>query len=759
MMTGAISVILNLWLFLALATPLGLSALWPFLSRRTAAGMLFAPLVGWALLTYILWILGFVGVPFHASTIWILLLASCIGGLALLAPRRERLFAYLSGARWTLLVGILVFLVAFFYLVQMRVWRPDINGQEKFMDLAFYNSLRVHGDIPPLDPWLSGYTINYYYGGYMMAAVAGKAMGIPPGVAYNLNLCLLYALAAMGAFTLTAMLTARKGWGVFSAVWIVLSGNMLGAWQVLGGAPLKGIEIWAASRVIVDNGETINEFPIFSFGEVGDMHPHMMALPLAFVMLFLAYAWIRRTESQWRLSGGRGTMAWLVVLSGLWLAIMGWTNIFDVATYGLFLFTAVFLFRLSTAPRWSGVIVPGVMVAVTGGLALLFLAPFLLTYHPPQSGKVLDWVPYRSDLGEYLLMWGMHAAVAAVVIAAAAWRALLRWKGAGPQVGGTLAAVLCAFFVLLWTVSGYVVFALLWTALIVVFMLLFSAARRWPSQFAWAGLFFALCVLIGCEMVYLVDNYGVKRGNTLFKFFYPTWVIAGTLLPVLLASALRRFRLGTILGVGVPLAALFAGTLLYPLSLTLQRRQWHHMAAANVLDGARYMAKQFPADAAVVDWLRREADPYAVVLERPGHLGYTRESRISVHSGRPALIGWLGHEQVWRGQLGVQQSFARAADAEIIYTTPDFEKAWPLIVKHRINYIVVSLIERTPVHDNNTGQQTRWYPKEGLDKFEREAGRAGGRLRRVLDYVGPSGVRGGADSGRIYEVVLPGEAT
>ena len=126
-----------------------------------------------------------------------------------------------------------------------------------------------------------------------------------------------------------------------------------------------------------------------------------------------------------------------------------------------------------------------------------------------------------------------------------------------------------------------------------------------------------------------------------------------------------------------------------------------------------------------------------------------------MHTGRPTLIGWLGHEQVWRGALGVQLSFARAADAELIYTTPDFEKAWPLIVKHRINYIVVSLLEHTPLRENGTGRQTHWYPKAGLDKFEVEAGKTGGRLRRVWDYVGPSGVRGGPDSGRVYQTVLP----
>ena len=57
---------------------------------------------------------------------------------------------------------------------------------EKFMDLAFLNSLSRYSAIPPADPWLSGSTINYYYWGYLLAAAQAKLSGVPPLTAYNL---------------------------------------------------------------------------------------------------------------------------------------------------------------------------------------------------------------------------------------------------------------------------------------------------------------------------------------------------------------------------------------------------------------------------------------------------------------------------------------------------------------------------------------------------------------------------------------------
>jgi uncharacterized membrane protein len=54
------------------------------------------------------------------------------------------------------------------------------------MDLAFFNSIARHGAMPPLDPWMAGRTINYYYWGYLLAASLAKLASVTPFVSYNL---------------------------------------------------------------------------------------------------------------------------------------------------------------------------------------------------------------------------------------------------------------------------------------------------------------------------------------------------------------------------------------------------------------------------------------------------------------------------------------------------------------------------------------------------------------------------------------------
>ncbi|MBE7559618.1 hypothetical protein HS125_11960 [bacterium] len=753
------------WIFLLLVSPIGLLALWPFLSARRAPAVLLAPVLGWGLLNYLLWMLGFLRLPYAATTIWILLSLLSGGSLAFLWLRRARLGRLWRAGRRFILAGIALFLVAHLYLALMRSARPDILGQEKFMDLAMFNSLYHHSVIPPLDPWLSGYRVNYYYGGYMAAATWAKAMGARSTLAYNVNLALLFALACLGAFAVAACFTRRLRWAVFAAVLVMLSGNLYAFYEIMIlGKPLLGIDVWKASRVIVDpppgNPDgNITEFPFFSYGEVADMHPHVMDVPLTFVAIFLCGVWLALGRREWMLQCRRTRTAALAVISGLWLAVMGWTNIFDLPSFGGLLFAVVFLARLADLrrARLSGLLLSGLIIAGVGVLSGLFLSPFLLTFTSPQSGPLVNWVPKRSDLGEYLAMWGLPLAISMVSFGVAVAAMLARVRYGRAQIGGVLGGMLLLVLVIVWMATGCLVYAALFAGALTILFLLYTQAFGRMETLAWGGLFFCLCVLLGCETLYIVDGYS-PRYNTTFKFFYPVWIILGTLLPVLLAAALRRLRRRSQAGVVLvcaPLAILLAGSLLYPLSVTANRYKWRARPAT--LDGGRWLEQSMPADAGIARWLRDETPPGAVILERPGHLAYSRESRISTYAGRPAFIGWVGHEQVWRGPFGYSIAQPRAAVAQQIYSHPSLDAVWPQIVENRIQYIVVGTLEIETERDSRTGAPDRPYPRAGLEKFEREAARSSGaRLKVAYEFLGPTGRPGGAGSGRIYQVLVGG---
>ncbi len=760
------------WLFLLLVSPIGLAALWPFLSARRAPAVLLAPMVGWALLTYLLWLLGFLGLPYAAATIWTLLLLLSAGATVFLLRRRARLGMLWRAGQRFIPAGLALFLTTHIYMALMRSGRPDILGQEKFMDLALFNSLYSHSVIPPLDPWLAGYSINYYYGGYMMAATWAKAMGAAPTVAFNVNLSLLFGLSCLGAFAVVACLTRRVAWAIVASLPVMFSANLYAFFEIaVRGVPFLAINVWKASRMIVDptppgNPDgNITEFPFFSYGEVADMHPHVMAVPLTFVAIFLCAVWLTLGREGWRLRSDRARTLALAGFTGLWLAILGWTNIFDLPSFGALLFAVVLLSRLAHARRvrLSGVLLACIIIAAVGVLAGVLLSPFLVTFKSPQSGRILNWVSVRSDLGEYLLMWGMHLAAALVCLGVAIAAALSRLRYGRAQVGSVLGGMLLLFFVVLWMATGYIVYASLAAAILLLLLLVTTQARTSAQLLAWGGLFFSLCVLLGCETFYIVDGYN-PRYNTTFKFFYPVWIILGTLMPVMLLEALRGLRRRSPVApllIAVPLLILFVGTLLFPASVSANRYKWR--VQPTTLDGSAWMerpprnsmeaAMLLPADAGIIRWLRDNTPPDTIILERPGHLSYSRESRISTYSGRPAFIGWINHEQVWRGPAGYQVAPQRAAIAHLIYSSPSLDAVWRTIIDNRIRYIVVGMLEIDSERDAHSNQPDRPYPKSGLDKFAVEAAKgAGARLSKVYEFQGPTGKVHEPGSGRVYEV-------
>jgi len=245
-----------------------------------------------------------------------------------------------------------VFTLSFAAWCIVRAHMPRIQtaGGEKWMEIAFLRAILRSDRFPPLDPWLSGFAISYYYFGYLLVSMLTRLAGISPSVAFNLSCATLFALTSSGAYCLVLNLLALKEGGehegtrqaadpalparnVAGQRWVMLGGltgpllvalmgNLEGLLEVLharGIGPasfwkwfdIRSINVapppfaegswvptrffwwWQASRVVRDlplvgdHQEVIDEFPAFSF-ILGDVHPHVLALP--FVLLAIALA-------------------------------------------------------------------------------------------------------------------------------------------------------------------------------------------------------------------------------------------------------------------------------------------------------------------------------------------------------------------------------------------------------------------------------------------------------------------------------------
>jgi YYY domain-containing protein len=96
----------------------------------------------------------------------------------------------------------ILFLLLFVLIALLRAASPDITGTEKPMELAFINAILHSTTFPPNDPWLAGYSISYYYFGYVITAMLIKLTATPSGIGFNLMISLVFSLTGIGMYGL-----------------------------------------------------------------------------------------------------------------------------------------------------------------------------------------------------------------------------------------------------------------------------------------------------------------------------------------------------------------------------------------------------------------------------------------------------------------------------------------------------------------------------------------------------------------------------
>jgi YYY domain-containing protein len=342
--------ILIWWLLLEI---LGLAAL-PVAFRLFRSlpdrGYAFARPLGLLLTSYALWLLVTFGVLDNTWGAGVLIVLGLAAAAWLLA--RAQIADLLGFLRQNLrLIALyeVLFLGAFALWALFKAYNPEISATEKPMDFAFLNAIFRSQHFPPADPWLSGYSISYYYFGYLMMATLTKLSGLATSITFNLSIALVFALTITGAFSVVFNLvvsnqgisdeetkkrvnggTRGQGpsssliphpsspvprpsaliFGLLGAFFVAVAGNLEGLLDVLhtrglgspafwtwlnlqemlphavtGGWLPRDNWWWWAASRVV-SGE-IDEFPFFSF-LLADLHPHVMALPFVLMALGLA---------------------------------------------------------------------------------------------------------------------------------------------------------------------------------------------------------------------------------------------------------------------------------------------------------------------------------------------------------------------------------------------------------------------------------------------------------------------------------------
>ncbi|HEU5102604.1 MAG TPA: DUF2298 domain-containing protein, partial [Roseiflexaceae bacterium] len=401
-------------------------------------GYAFSKALGLLLSGYLAWLLAMLGLaPFGRGLLLICMLAVGAIGLFVTKDQRPKTKDHNLATRWKFSILNLqfsiplvlayetLFALALIFLALLRSYNPDPWGTERPMDYALFNAIRVTTAFPPHDPWLAGYSINYYYFGYLLMAAVSLVSGVDWGVAFNLSLALTFALTALGVAGVVVNLIGlstkdqgpktedqgeapprnvglwsfalgRIGAALLAVILVLFAGNQGGALEVITGltSPLaldvrdlaraaqnglskrEALELqhpyqewgapnmttsvtpadmpenfnwWNPSRALWDSSRdpndptkyyAITEFPFFSFW-LGDMHPHVMALPYGLLALALALQTIARPAAPTFAMGRRGWAE--LALTGITLGSLYTINSWDFPTYLLLYLGALLL--------------------------------------------------------------------------------------------------------------------------------------------------------------------------------------------------------------------------------------------------------------------------------------------------------------------------------------------------------------------------------------------------------------------------------
>ncbi len=519
------------WLVLliigGLATPLLYVVLRPLPDR----GYAFAKMAGLLLASYLFWLassLGFLGNNLGGILIALLV----VGGVSAWAYWRleigeRRLGAWLRENKRQVIITELLFALVFFLWVWVRAQNPMIAATEKPMEFAFLNGVGRSPSFPPVDPWLSGYAISYYYFGYVMVSLLARLAVVAEPVAFNLGIAWLVAGAAVGAYGLVYNLVATHthslrratnnlhhravALGLIAALALPIAGNMQILLELLHGNGVGSADLWQwldvrdvnippetaagqaprymttnwwwwrTSRVIheyhlsgrAEEGlEPIVEVPSFSF-ILGDMHPHVLALPFAFLSLAVAYSWwlvgVQRTGE--RGSGGAeeqrsthnsqfiisrvGWQRWL--FTSLVLGGLSFLNTWDVLIHLFVVLGAFFLARWYSRGWERRILSETIVVAFALVIpAFLLYLPFYLGFRS-QAGPpfLLPMLMRPTRLVHYLIIFFMPLLPITILLVALAARQRFRhWRS-----GVAAAAVLLLGLLLLMVLLGFIVAA------------------------------------------------------------------------------------------------------------------------------------------------------------------------------------------------------------------------------------------------------------------------------------------------------------
>ncbi|MEO7397161.1 MAG: DUF2298 domain-containing protein, partial [Ilumatobacteraceae bacterium] len=648
---------------------------------------------------------------------------------ALSAWRRHALIATMWRERRTVLITVevlgAVMFVAFVGIRAMNpdLWHPDRGGEKPF-ELALLTAVLRTRTIPVYDPWFSGGALNYYYGGWLMLSVPARLLRTSPALVMNLALGVFASCSSGAAFSLASGMVnaSRTRWrrrsrtqrtsvvaGLLAAAFVLLASNaaILSPLRqrVSGGsAPGERVDWWALSRVI-PNSVTITEFPAWSL-LYGDVHPHLMGIAALLALAALCVAWHGALTD-----GRRRHAVTIAMLLGITAGLIRMTNTWDFPL-SLGLVAATLGAALVARTPWRRCVLPAAVLLIT---VIVVWSPY--TGRGEIFDSAFDPATLRTPPSSWLEHFGPFAAIAVFVIALHLAESFAESRVVWWSLTNAHLTVLGLSMIALGYIAlrpGFEVFEI--TAALTIGCA-WVALRCWQidtprscSQFGPLGpLAMAIGWLIQACVEMLTVRNDAGRMNTVFKFWFESWVVLAVGGAVVVAEQMRTRMRRRLFGLAFVGFALFVSAAFWWMS-TPVRMDDRVSAKTLSLNGEAYLRDDFiigdgkerfvPADdLPLINWIRANVRGIRVIAEAPGN-DYRWTARISWFTGLPTPIGWSYHETQQRRPYAATIE-ARRTDLNELYTTTDPEAMARVLSRYSVAFVVFGTQERLIASDSS----------------------------------------------------------
>ncbi len=654
-----------------------------------------------------------------------------------------------------------------FLLGWIRSYGPDIRSFEMFMDEGFLAGIMRSPHFPPNDMWYSGSPINYYYYAHYTIAMLAKLLGQPPSIAFNTGICMLFGLTAVSLFGVTCNIVAwgrylrkkntaatfpagevEQSSTVFPPLWRAVPYGVLTMGMALLMGNLAGTQEWFQTRTdlaqfnwfnpsrVVTN--TINEFPAFSF-LLSCFHAHVLTLAFTIVAIALAFNVFLGSEGKGLHAFGRGwrlplTMFTTALIIGGLFTMNGW----DYPTYMTLAVVCIGVqqwFAYDGHFRWEFLL--DIFTASAGLIALSFIlfAPFYLNFISPSQGIGIVGVADRSAISQEVLIYGVFTFMfLSLLVASAVKLPFFNSSAAVEEYAGdegfgrwlrralTHKGLLCLLLLLGAVLIMAAILRNSETFLVAGIIDVFGAAltlyhlRDRAQSFTLLLGTTAFFLIALCEVFFLKDVFAdsLPRFNTVFKFYFQAWALlsitAGAGLYFVLdafqpLSVLSGVQRGLQWGVerlwAVGLIVLLLAGAAYPIAGAYTRTN-EFAQRSNSLNGFAYMQTYSPGDYYAINWLNSNVSGDPVIIEAIGD-DYSDYGRVSVFTGLPTPMGWIGHEYQWRvnwlnnplNSVDFSNRTRQGNDIDTIYTDPHPDVVLSMMARYHAEYLYVGALEQS----------------------------------------------------------------